>query len=213
MSSKFLKRYAKIGALIILIMHSVGAVGFAMDKNYFVGLTPIHLWVINSVLCLPLISKPKYFLVLMLIATLGFLIEALGVETGLVFGTYSYGKVLGYRVLEVPILIGFNWATLLIAAYSLVQPKLKSSYFGALIIGLIVMGIDFLIEPVAISNGYWSWSGGVIPVQNYVAWFFLSFLLALILYRTKFPRLPLLLSLSFLSVQALFFIYLQFVLP
>jgi putative membrane protein len=38
-----------------------------------------------------------------------FLIEAIEVKTGVIFGEYIYGKGLGTKVLETPLMIGLNW--------------------------------------------------------------------------------------------------------
>jgi uncharacterized membrane protein len=38
----------------------------------------------------------------------------------------------------------------------------------------VMVGMDGLIEPVAIDLGWWHWFGQAIPVQNYVAWFIIG---------------------------------------
>jgi putative membrane protein len=40
-----------------------------------------------------------------------------------------------------------------------------------------MVGLDFLIEPVAIKYDYWAWAEVAVPVQNYIAWFFISLVL------------------------------------
>ena len=211
MNNKVLKRYSVLGTGVMLIMYLVGAIGFFLDPVYFGSLTPIHLLVVNLILVLPVFFRIKDTLVLLLVATLGFLMEALGVATGLVFGAYQYGSVLGIKLLKVPLIIGFNWAALLVAAYSLIALKVKNHIIGAALIGLVITGMDYLIEPVAIGNAYWFWEAGQIPIQNYLAWFVLSFLFGLILYSSGFRMVPLLLAVCFLGIQALFFIYMQLI--
>ncbi len=48
--------------------------------------------------------------------------------------------------------------------------------------------MDLLIEPVAIHLGYWSWTGGDIPIQNYLSWFVISLVMALVMQRYQ-PKL------------------------
>jgi bisanhydrobacterioruberin hydratase len=36
----------------------------------------------------------------------GFVIESVGVNTGLIFGEYIYGGTLGYQIFETPLIIG-----------------------------------------------------------------------------------------------------------
>ena len=38
-----------------------------------------------------------------MIVLIGFVIEVIGVKTGYVFGSYSYGDSLGFKILEVPV--------------------------------------------------------------------------------------------------------------
>ena len=45
--------------------------------------------------------------------------------------------------------------------------------------------LDVLIEPVAIKLDYWSWENNVIPLQNYVMWFIVSFVIQLIITKSK----------------------------
>ena len=47
--------------------------------------------------------------------SIGFLVEVIGVNYGIIFGNYTYGKVLGFKVLNVPLMIGVNWFFLSIA--------------------------------------------------------------------------------------------------
>jgi putative membrane protein len=51
----------------------------------------------------------------LIIAVAGFFIEAIGVNTGLIFGNYVYKTTLGWKFLETPLIIGVN------GYYSLVQ--------------------------------------------------------------------------------------------
>ncbi|MFN2335752.1 MAG: carotenoid biosynthesis protein, partial [Bacteroidales bacterium] len=47
------------------------------------------------------------------IAVTSFLIEAVGVNTGRIFGTYTYGKALGPALWNTPVIIGLNWFLLI----------------------------------------------------------------------------------------------------
>ena len=62
--------------------------------------------------------------------------------------------------------------------------------------------LDILIEPVAIRLDFWSWTEGIIPLQNYVAWYVISALLFVAFFSFRFKKnniiAPLLLILQFL---------------
>ena len=64
--------------------------------------------------------------------------------------------------------------------------------------------MDVLIEPIAISLDFWTWALGDIPLQNYVMWFFVSFIMNAIM---SFNRLKIDYRISFglLLSQILFF--------
>jgi putative membrane protein len=40
---------------------------------------------------------------------------------------------------------------------------------------------DFFMEPVAMKYDFWDWKDGIIPIQNYVAWFLIALVFHLIL--------------------------------
>ena len=39
---------------------------------------------------------------------------------------------------------------------------------------LIMLLLDFLIEPIAVKFDFWYWQEGFVPMQNYIAWFISS---------------------------------------
>jgi putative membrane protein len=165
----------------MVLFHIVGLYGFLNSELelLFIALVPYHLLLMLGLLIYSTndFSKNiKIFAVIIYLA--GFFIEVIGVNTGLIFGDYSYGEALGLKVLSTPLLIGVNWLILVYCTGVLLDYlKIKNSLIFSLIGALILLGIDFLIEPVAIRFNYWSWSGGQIPLQNYIGWYIFSFLL------------------------------------
>ena len=140
-----------------------------------------------STLAIALASKNKMkFIVFMSIAFLiGFGAEVIGVNTSYLFGNYVYGVNLGPKLLNVSIVIGLLWGVLALGAASMVdQISLFNRwkvFFGA----AIMLGVDLIMEPVAIANQFWSWEGGDVPLYNYVCWFLIAILLQLILRKFK----------------------------
>ncbi|MGF1586597.1 MAG: carotenoid biosynthesis protein [Bacteroidales bacterium] len=162
---------------ILLIFYMVGIVllSVAATKLYIERLTPYTL-LMNIVLII-IFHKPwtaSHIVIYLLIAISGFLVEVAGVYTGLIFGDYQYGHVLGIKLFDSPLIIGVNW---LMLTYFIYHIMLKSKWPAWLQItgGALLMVIyDIILEPVAIRMNMWSWSGGVIPFQNYAAWFIIS---------------------------------------
>ncbi len=168
-------------SIVIILFHLVGLYGFLSPafENLFIKLVPFHLLLMLAMLVFTVNDKSVDIVKFMIVVYLaGFFIEVIGVNTGLVFGVYTYGRALGIKLWATPLLIGVNWLILVYCAGVFLQKfNLKSSWlFSALGAG-ILLGIDFLIEPVAIRYDYWSWSEGFIPLQNYIGWYFFSFIL------------------------------------
>lgn len=102
------------------------------------------------------------------------ILEITGVKTGLIFGEYSYGDVLGFKLFGVPLIIGFNWLFVIAGAYSVSCFISSNKFIIILSTALLSVVFDILLEPVAVKLGYWKWSNGIIPYQNYAAWFLIS---------------------------------------
>jgi putative membrane protein len=118
----------------------------------------------------------------------GFLIEVAGVNTSLIFGEYSYGNTLGVKLWNTPLLIGVNWLILVYSTGILLKKYHLNRFVFAFTGAVILVFIDFLIEPVAVKYDYWSWSLGSIPIQNYVGWFVVSFCMFLVFYAINFKK-------------------------
>ena len=115
----------------------------------------------------------------------GFGAEAIGVNSGYLFGDYAYGTNLGPKFLGVSIVIGILWGVLALASASLVKRFVKSVGLKIILSSLLMLGIDVLMEPVAIKSGFWSWRGGNIPLYNYICWFIVALFLQWVLFKLK----------------------------
>lgn len=176
----FIKK--NIPICIIIIFHIVGFVGFMFHPSYFKLLSPVNLLLsFGLIVVMSQQTKWQFYATLCLVTVLGFFIEVLGVKTEFIFGSYQYGQSLGYKVLSVPLLIGINWSMLLYCTTQLsnFKNRIVNAVFGA---GLMV-GLDFFIEQNAAKFDFWYWKSNVIPLQNYIAWFFISFLLNLLVQK------------------------------
>jgi putative membrane protein len=110
------------------------------------------------------------------VAITGFLVEVAGVSTQIVFGSYGYGESLGIKLFDTPLLIGINWLILTYAG-STFASLLGIRGFAAVPAGAALMVIyDLLLEQTAPLLDMWHWQGEKVPLQNYLAWFVLSFL-------------------------------------
>ena len=168
-----------INIAVFVILHTVGIIGLSSQwKALFVQLTPV-----NLMICAVLIWnkhqnwKSQQMLILLLCFLAGYVVEVLGVHSGVIFGEYSYGEGFGPKLFSVPPLIGLNWALLIYASATLVNRFLQNYWLRVVLSAILMTALDFLIEPVAIQVGFWTWEGGNIPLQNFAAWFVISLLL------------------------------------
>ncbi|MBL7937669.1 MAG: carotenoid biosynthesis protein [Bacteroidia bacterium] len=193
-----------IAILIILIFHVVGFIGFIVNPVYFKSLSPVNL--LLSFGLIVLMSNQinwQFYGSLLLVAVLGFFVEVAGVKTELIFGSYVYGKALGYQLLSVPLLIGVNWAILL---YSTAQlSKFKNPLLNALFGAFLMVALDYFIEQNASKFDFWYWKESIIPLQNYIAWFIISFLLNLLVQK-QLAQKPNYTSKAFYFIQFAFFL-------
>ncbi|MEQ8582048.1 MAG: carotenoid biosynthesis protein [Marinoscillum sp.] len=200
LSKKFLPHF------IIVILHVVGVVGTLspLTRELVIALTPLNLILSAGILLachqgtFRSVMPPLLFCVLV-----GFGVEVIGIHTGFPFGQYTYGEVLGWKLLDVPLVIGVNWFLLIYAFFS-ASNFLKKPAFRVLFTALAMLLIDLLIEPVAIQLGYWSWAGGDIPLQNYGAWFVIALVMALVMHRYQ-PKLYNPVSVTLILSQILYF--------
>jgi len=114
-----------------------------------------------------------------------FLIELIGVKTGVIFGSYSYGETLQPLLWGIPVAIGFAWLAMLISSAAISQYLLPARFFtkpfvSAVAIALLMVIFDLFMEPAATKLGYWTWESKNIPLRNYLAWFAFGFILSYI---------------------------------
>lgn len=225
-----MNRFTKfeIATAIAILFHTIGFIGLLyFEKEFFVAATPANLLLSFSLLIWTQGDKNKYFyLFLVSCIVVGVGVEIIGVNTGLLFGDYSYGIVLGFKIQQVPLLIGINWFiiiyccgisihTLLMKAITRIAADTGKTPTALKAIALIVdsatlaVFFDWLMEPVAIKLGYWTWAGDEsIPGYNYLSWFMVSLLLMSIFHFSKFNKQNKF-AVNLLLIQMMFFLLLR----
>lgn len=186
---------------ILTLFHAIG-VGIMILYPEGAKLSYLNLLLAGTLLFLSEQNYVRAFITFCVILIGGFVIEYIGVHTGVLFGSYEYGKALGPGIGNIPIVIGVNWFCVVLASSALLSSIHLNVALKAILAGALSTGMDFLIEPVAIKLDFWSWEGGVIPTWNYVCWFgFASLFSFIYLSLTKSKNKP---------AQALFVIWLLF---
>jgi putative membrane protein len=185
-----------------------GSIGFVFNPTFFKPFTPYTLILTCFVfLVYPPLHDKKFILSFARIAAMGYLIEVIGVKTGVVFGKYTYGNALGYKLFDVPLIISINWALLICAGIITVSSIVKNKLLVLGISALLITLIDIIIEHVAYKLDFWQFENGMPSLHNYIGWFVVACSTPYFFYSTiiKGNRL---LSLIILILQLFFFTFL-----
>lgn len=179
----------RVGISVLSILYFVGVVGILTAiHEQFISLTPINLIVSVTIALFFHENWNRAFIAwLCLVFLWGFFAELIGVQTGLLFGSYHYGSVLGWKVAETPLIMGVNWILVTYCAGISINhlfPKLFWVWKAALGATMMVL-LDIFIEPVAIAYEFWSWENDLVPLQNYLGWWLVALPLMLLFMRIQ----------------------------
>ena len=169
---------------VVSIIYVVGIAGFLIPElnPLFLKLTP---WNLIAAFVIAWIFHKKWelshVLTILGLGVAGFFVEFIGVKPGVIFGSYSYGSTLGAKWQGTPYLIGLNWAALILYTSSIFAGAVKSNLGRSILAAAVMTLYDFFMEPVAMKYDFWDWKDGIIPIQNYVAWFLIALVFHLIL--------------------------------
>ena len=191
---------------VLIVLYTVGIVGFCIPelKETMLPISGTILYLTTIGVVLSSRDILKNLLYLFIAFCIGFSAEVIGVKTGILFGDYSYGTNLGYKFSGVPIVIGLLWGVLAVGSASCVAqfPILKKQ--APFVAALLMLGVDYIMEPVAIASDFWSWNGAAIPIWNYICWFGIAWILQIILKRGLFLESNKVFNLVFLLITLFF---------
>lgn len=224
-----IKQFSKVqlATAVAVLFHSIGLAGILFFKSdLIIKSTPINMLLSFALLLWTQDQKNRAFWIFVVACfVIGIAVEIIGVNTGILFGNYAYGPVLGLQVAKVPLLIGINWFIIVyccaVSVHSLLQRIISPATSAGLstsgtlkALAVITDGatlavlFDWLMEPVAVKLHFWSWQNNMIPVYNYICWFAVSALLLLVFNSCRFYR-PNKFAVHLLLIQVMFFLVLR----
>lgn len=208
-----MKHYLNFFRIFIPVAYLIGVLGITMKINNPQYFKVAAFFVPLSFLFLMVFHKPqskRFWLSFALVGFLGFTIEAIGTNTGLVFGQYSYGSSLGVGIFGTPFNMAINWMMLVYLVAYILQNLNVSVFYKSTLSALMLTVFDWFLEPVAVRLQMWQWEQGNPPLHNYVGWFLYSFLVFIIYYRSS-PKLENPLAKLYSVMHCLFFIVLNLI--
>jgi len=218
----------QIATAIAILFHAIGLIGILFfDRQFFVQSTVINLLLMFALLIWTQAEKNSFFFLFVIAAIIiGLAAEIVGVNTGALFGDYTYGNVLGYKFMKVPLIIGINWFViiyccgisihmLLMKAINRISSETKTKPMALKAISVIVDGatiavfFDWVMEPVAAKLGFWTWGeDGEAPLYNYVCWLMVSNIILAIFHFSRFNKQNKF-AVNLLLIQMMFFLLLR----
>ncbi len=198
-----------VSIFVIWLVTISGMIGIYLGHlDWFISKTPMNL--ILGLLLLYWNYPPKNawrsWIIWLLVYLIGMIVELIGVNTSLLFGTYRYGENLGVKVFGVPILIGINWVVLTFLTATISKSFIKNKWLAILFGSILMVLLDFFIEPTAPIFDFWSWESGSAPFRNFVDWFVVSLLLQIIV-KNDLPEESASFPIQHLASQFVFFLF------
>jgi len=201
------KEFLRFSIFFVWLINISGFFGLLSDqKDFFLIMSPLAILITFILLILNYDFKQKGFITALIsIITIGFLVEFLGVNYDLFFGSYEYGNNLGYKIGGVPIIMSVNWLVLIFLAGSFTEKIIPNSLLLKVLFGsLLMVFLDIFLEICAPKLDYWKFNEEVVPISNYNSWFIIS-AICLYIYFKLIKEKEYTLSTNMLAIHFAFF--------
>lgn len=144
----------------------------------FLSLAALNLYFVS----ITLLGAKKTWVSFLIICFASGIIEIVGTLTGFPFGDYHYTTRMGPLLFStLPLAIPFSWYLIVVGGFFCFgqffpqRTHTQLAFFTA----CFALFVDWIMEPFAWKiKGYWIWAEGSVPIENYIAWFVLSFFFA-----------------------------------
>ena len=206
---QFLSKKENISIFIIWLVTISGVIGIWLGHgDWFLPKTIFNLSLGAAILIwnFPIKNGWKSLVIWSTVYLIGMIAEIIGTKTGILFGNYSYGNNLGPKIIGVPPLIGINWIVLTFLSATIAKRVIKFKWLSIICGALLMVGLDFFIEPIAPIFDFWSWDEGFAPLKNFIHWFIVSLLMQAIVYD-ELPEKNHYLPIHHFASQVLFFTF------
>ncbi len=179
-----------VSVFVLWLFSLSGLIGLKLGfADWFLPKTPLNLMVIAILLIINFpIDNSRKIIVFFISFLIGMVVEITGVQTGVIFGEYTYGGNLGPKLLGVPYFIGLNWAVMTFTCYAICKKIFKSTIPVLMVGSLLMVLFDVILEKVAAILDFWYWSESVVPFKNYIAWYVISFFLLWVIHKNAPTR-------------------------
>lgn len=200
--------YNLVSVFIIWLFVISALIGIYLGfEEWFIPKTPLNLLIGFGLLLINLdfrSTKAKLAFVAAFIVGMG--VEILGVATGDIFGVYHYGNNMGPKIMEVPFMIGLYWAVLVSITSMMVRSISDNAWIASIFGALAMVILDIFMEVMAGRFDFWHFADHIVPLQNYITWFIVSYFLHIIAFYC-IPQKGISYSWHLYMSQMIFFIF------
>ncbi len=187
MRDKIITNKTTVAIRVVWLFHIAALIGITMGyQEWFVSKTTLNLSIslLLFIWVYPMDTAKKIG-AFALFFTGGMFAEWLGVNYGVLFGTYSYGSNFGPKLDGVPYLIGIYWGILTFICATLATKITSNAPIKILLAAGLMVLLDFFMEHSAPIFDFWAFEGGAAPLENYTTWFTLAVIFQMILHFLK----------------------------
>tara|TARA_Y100000768_G_C23948131_1_gene668686 strand:- start:726 stop:1349 length:624 start_codon:yes stop_codon:yes gene_type:complete len=197
--------YNSFDIIFIAIIHIAGIIGIRLFPDLFLKSSFIAIVIPLALYLFRVKPNKKDSFLMSLVYIIAFLSEWIGVCSGLLYGDYTYGDSLGFKLDGVPIIMGGNWLLLCLVSRELVGKLFSNKFVIIIASSFLMVLIDILMEPLSNQLDFWSWKNNIIPFSNYVDWFLVALLNQTVFSYLDYKTNMFSWSLGYITILILFF--------
>ena len=201
-----IERFNFIDITFLAIIHIAGIIGIRFYPEFFLKTTFVAILIPLGMYLYRANIKKKDWFFIFLVYVITFFSEWIGVNYGWLFGSYSYGNSLGFKIGGVPLLIGLNWVLLALVSRQISSKLLSNKWLIILVSAFLMVFIDIIIEPLSGNLDFWYWEMNIIPLSNYRDWFLVAVINQWFLSFVKTNNKMFIWSIGHVSVLVIFFL-------
>lgn len=96
-----------------------------------------------------------------------YIIEIIGVKTGLPYGSFRYGTGMGPLIFDVPLLLPLAWVPLLLGSWQIALRLTAYKASRILITIFLLVSVDLVLDPGAVALGLWTYISDLVVVTRH----------------------------------------------